>query len=511
MSIKTQAAKNVGSGWLSLLVHLAVGFFLSPFILHKLGDDAFGLWVLILSLTGYYGLLDFGIRSSIVRYVARFNATRDEDQLARFFNTTMATYTIVAVLVLLITGVGCFYLDVLFRIPPQFLRTARLLFLIMGAEFALSFPLSVFPGVLQGLQKFSWQNLTQIAYTLARGLAIVIGLERGGGLLTLAAIVVATDVLGHGVFVWMMYRIRPLPLSLRFVDRKTFRQMLAYSSAAFLILVAEKLRFQSDAVVIGIFLSPAAITYFSIGLKLAEYPTNILQSLAEIFTPISSHLDATGDLGRLRKLFLDGNRACAMTIFPLSAILIVLGKSIIEVWVGAKYLSSYSILLLLIIPKTLYLAQATSTKVLLGMGRHQTLAWVLLGEGGANLILSVVLLRHWGIVGVALGTAIPLACTSLFFLPRHLCRLLEIPLGTFLGRAYRLPLALSAPLLVVLVFVKQLFHAHGYGGLFLQVASGGIVYSLGLLWWFLTREPSGVELRARFAQIRCHAKAFPDR
>jgi O-antigen/teichoic acid export membrane protein len=64
-----------------------VGFFLSPFILHRLGDDAFSLWVLVFSLTGYYGLLDLGIRASIIRYVAKFAATEDEEQLARFLST----------------------------------------------------------------------------------------------------------------------------------------------------------------------------------------------------------------------------------------------------------------------------------------------------------------------------------------------------------------------------------------------------------------------------------------
>ena len=104
MSLKVQAVKNVGATWLGLLVHAAVGFFLSPFILHKLGDEAFSLWVLVFALTGYYGLLDLGIRSSIVKYTAKFVATENEDQLARYLSTSFAFYVVVAVIVLLATG-----------------------------------------------------------------------------------------------------------------------------------------------------------------------------------------------------------------------------------------------------------------------------------------------------------------------------------------------------------------------------------------------------------------------
>lgn len=48
------------------------------------------------------------------------------------------------------------------------------------------------------------------------------------------------------------------------------------------------------------------------------------------------------------------------------------------------------------------------------MGRHRVLASVLLLEGAVNLLLSLFLVRRMGIIGVAWGTAIPLACTSLF-------------------------------------------------------------------------------------------------
>ena len=75
MSLKTRTLTNVLSSGGGLVVNIAVGFFLSPFVLHHLGDDAFGLWILIFSLTGYYGIFDFGIRSSLIRYVSKFQAT----------------------------------------------------------------------------------------------------------------------------------------------------------------------------------------------------------------------------------------------------------------------------------------------------------------------------------------------------------------------------------------------------------------------------------------------------
>src|SRR5258708_39421914 len=86
------------------------------------------------------------------------------------------------------------------------------------------------------------------------------------------------------------------------------------------------------------------------------------------------------------------NRACASIIFPITAILTILGKSVIEMWVGPKYVAtSYPVLLVLLYPTTLMLAQYSSGRILWGMAKHQTCAWVVLAEGSSKLIFRMIL------------------------------------------------------------------------------------------------------------------------
>ena len=54
--------RNIFSNWTGYLITILVGFFLAPFVLHHLGNTGYGVWTLVLSLTGYFGLLDLGIR-----------------------------------------------------------------------------------------------------------------------------------------------------------------------------------------------------------------------------------------------------------------------------------------------------------------------------------------------------------------------------------------------------------------------------------------------------------------
>ena len=145
---KLQIVKNVGSSWFGLGVNILVGVFLSPFILHRLGDAAFGIWVLIFSLTGYYGIFDFGIRSSIIRYVSKYTATKDLNEVSGLINTALFSYSCVGVLSLIITVVGCLYVDRVFHILPGLESTARWLLFIVGTSVALGFPLGLFGGCL---------------------------------------------------------------------------------------------------------------------------------------------------------------------------------------------------------------------------------------------------------------------------------------------------------------------------------------------------------------------------
>ena len=480
MSLRTEAVKNVTATWFGLAVQGIISFLLSPFILHRLGDEAFSIWILIFALTGYFGLLDLGIRSSIVRYTARFLARDARAELSKYLSTSLTFYGLVSVIVLCATGIAYFYLPSMFKIPVAMLGSARALLLLSGIGVALTFPLSVFTGALEGMQKFAWLQLTHLGITLLRAILIVLALENGGGLLEVGTITVVLNVISYLVFAVVAVRVLPVRLRFGVVNLSAIRTMGSYGFFATAILAAEKLRFQSDAMVIGVFLPATAITVFSIGAKLVEYASYPVKSMAQIFTPMTSEFHARDDFSRLQRVFVAGNRASALIVFPICVTLVMLGKSIITAWVGARYVSAYSVLILLIIPRSIYIAQSTSTKILLGMGLHRTLASILLLEGVANLLLSVLLARPLGVIGVALGTAIPLSMTGLLFLPHHLCGVLRMPLVTFVKRAYSLPALLCVPLGVTLWLASRQITLNSSFNVIVQAGIGGLVYGGGL-------------------------------
>ena len=477
--------KNVIANWLGLLTSITVGFFLTPFILHRLGDTAFGLWILMGTLGGYYGLLDLGIRNAVIRYVARYAASNDENELSGVISTSLFTYAGICLVLLVLTGMTAWKLEWLIHISAEWSHPAKLLLIIFGTGTALGFPLGVFGGVLEGLQRFTWTNGVQGITALVRAWLVVVTLEKGYGLLTVACITVALNVLSSALYIPLVYHFCPaLEVKWRHAGKGTLRILAVFGLVTFWVGIGITLRFQVDAVVIGAFLSVPAISMFSISSKLVSYASDFVQSMATVFTPMSSHFDAKGDGHQLRRILLIGNRYASFVVLPITLIFVIVGKTIIRVWVGSRYLPTYPVLVILILPLTLGLMQAASTKVLYGMARHQILARVFVVEGLANLLLSILLLRWFGIIGVALGTAIPMACTNVLFLPRHLCGLFGLRLREFLTSAYLYPILLNIPFGVVLLLADRFIRHKSYITLLIELTLGVTPYVIGLFIYF---------------------------
>jgi O-antigen/teichoic acid export membrane protein len=432
----------------------------------------------------------------VVRFVAKFWATKDAENLTQVINTSLFAYAGIGAVAMLLTVAGAFYIDHLFKIPSEFHSTARWLFLIVGASVAVGFPVGVFGGALEGLQRFYLVSYTNVASAFLRAAAIVLVLSRGHGLVVLALVTTLLPLLMSLVRAGIALSILRTPIGMRYVTWSTARLMANHSGLTFIILMSAQLRFQTDEIVIGTMLSTSAITFFSIGARIVDYATNVVLCIAQIFVPMSSQSEAQGDANGLRKIMIAGNRACAFVILPICASLIILGKSIIEVWVGARYIpQSYPVLVVLIVPFTLMLAQSASSRMLLGTSQHRVFGIVTLVEGAANVILSVLFIRPYGIFGDALGTAIPLTCTVVLFLPRHACRKFDLSIPTFLREAYALPLLISCPLVLALLLERRWFVPHRALPLALQLLIAWGIYGFCFFWIYRSKRAFQIDQR----------------
>src|SRR5262245_20664994 len=96
----TRVARNAVSNYARFFGNGVVSFLLTPLMVHVLGDRDYGLWVTVFSLTGYFGLVDQGLRPSLVRYVSKERAANDVDALSRTLTSALLLYSCAGFVVL---------------------------------------------------------------------------------------------------------------------------------------------------------------------------------------------------------------------------------------------------------------------------------------------------------------------------------------------------------------------------------------------------------------------------
>jgi len=442
----TTILRNIFSNWASYLVTAVVGFILAPFIVHSLGNTGYGLWTLVISLTGYFGMLDLGIRSSVGRFVARHIALNEEDQVNRIINTSFTLLAAGGMLALIGSIVIATYFFGVFKVEPQFVFAGKAALMILGLNIACTLPLGVFSAVLVGLERYDVIGATTIVGELLRAVLVMVFLKLGFGLVALALVTLFIGAAEYTVMALLVRSLyRPLRLGWRFVDLSTLKGLSSFGIFRFIWIVSNQVIFYSDSVVIGIYLGASAITHFAIAGSLVNYGRNLVSLLTDAFFPAATRMDAKDDLSGLQQLLILGTRISLLISLPLCLGFVFLGKQFIGLWMGKEYFSSAAILIVLTIPQFASMSLYVSTLVLTSMARHRVLAYLALAEGVTNLVLSVVLVRRIGLIGVAWGTVIPHLIITGLILPLYTMRTLRMNLADFLRGAYLRPVLCAIP------------------------------------------------------------------
>src|SRR5882672_3488569 len=69
-------ARNTAFNLLGRLVYLVGWTLVTPYMLHRLGAERFGLWSLLTVISGLYLTFDLGLSSALTKFVAEFHADR---------------------------------------------------------------------------------------------------------------------------------------------------------------------------------------------------------------------------------------------------------------------------------------------------------------------------------------------------------------------------------------------------------------------------------------------------
>src|ERR1700722_13619905 len=282
-------ARNVLFNWLGTIANMAVGFLLSPFVLHRLGNVAYGVWVLTVSVVGYLSLLDLGMQSSVLRFVSQGHTKQDHQGASEATSAALWVRLQISALALMLSAGMAVVFPHIFKIPPDLASDARKAIMLIGAATAVTMSLGVLGDVISALNRYDLQNYVNLVQTAIRVIGMVALLRRGYGIVAIAACELVAFSIGKLLQVWIAHRLYPeLRIRLAKPKRETLRKIWSYSSYTLLITIAVQLVYQTDNRVGGAFVSTAAVTFYAIANSLCRYVSQVINSMSSTFTPAAS-------------------------------------------------------------------------------------------------------------------------------------------------------------------------------------------------------------------------------
>jgi O-antigen/teichoic acid export membrane protein len=244
-----------------------------------------------------------------------------------------------------------------------------------------------------------------------------------------------------------------------------------------LIDLANKLNYATDSVVIGVFMSTAAVAIWAVAQRLIELTQRLTDQLNGALFPVVVDSATMGNVDRLKVVLLQGTRLSLAMVLPISTSLAVLAEPVVLLWVGPKFSQSVPIIHILAAVVTFRVGNATATTLLKGAGQHRLLALSNLGIGMSNLMLSVLLVQKYGLQGVAVGTLVPLSLISIFVLFPAACRRANVAIGHAFGTGVWPALWPTLFMLAFLVFTRRIMEQR-FISILLQATGAALIYSL---------------------------------
>lgn len=476
--------KNIASSWFALLVNIVVSFFLAPFVVHGLGNTYYGIWAITLQFTGYLYLLDFGVRDSVVRYTAKYSAQQKTAKLNRVLTTALVLYTPIFLLCVAVAFVAAWRFSYWFKIDPELADTTRVVVLLVGLTIAQTFIFNVFKGVVQGFHRLDIVNLFGVVVTLVRAALIVVAIQLGYGIVALSVIQLTLAIVsGLYTTVFSLFLLKRAGMQFHLVGmpwrrfKALARRVFGYSYYVFINNIGQKVVQTSDAVIIGIFMPVASVTFYAIAGSLVGYLRNLAVATSQVFAPLTSHYAALKQTAPIHHVLVRGSKLALFVSLPVIVAYTVLGREFIGLWMGAEYINlAGDVLIILAVAQIFSSPHFVISSVLHGLSLHRRLAYLRVGEALIKLVLSIVLVQPLGLVGVAIGTAIPHILMTAVVLPILVTRAVQLSLRRYFLDTYLGSCLAILPFIAGALYFREQMPASNLLVFFLQIATLLVVY-----------------------------------
>jgi len=401
-SLSYKTLKNVSYNFIGYAWPIIFSIFITPFVVHRLGLADYGVYVLINTIIGFLSLLDLGLASALIKYVAEYQASGNLAGLRKLLNSAHTLYFLIAFAGLLIFLIlGKFFLPS-FHITGETAQQIFLVFILAGLAFFVNTWGYVYAIIPAATQRYDIATKLSLAQLTFFNLGILVLVIMGFRLKAIMCLYLVSNILLIMGFRHYFHRLLPgIKLSLGW-DKEELKKSYSFGIFAALTNLASTSLFQLDRFLIPIFLGPALLTYYSLPGNVAQKVSGISGSLTQILFPLTSALSGSGQEARIGQIYRRTIRNLAVLAAAGASSCAFLAYPILLVWVGPQFAQhGWKILIILATTHFFLALYGPLTFCLLGLGKSRLLTYISTGLALVNVLFLILLVPQYGIEGAA--------------------------------------------------------------------------------------------------------------
>jgi O-antigen/teichoic acid export membrane protein len=394
-------ARNVGYNFAAQVWLLALAVVTTPIVVHELGIEAFGLYSLVLSLVGYFALLDLGFGVATVKFLSEFHGRADARSMQRVISNSVAVYLAVGVL-----GAAAIAALSLFagrlNLSPALTDVARGSLYVASVGFLVTMVLSAFTAIPNALQRMDLTNRRAIGFGTASSAGTVVLLLLGYGLVEVLALTVAVTAVAAGSLYGVSRRLLPSASFRPRCDREMLRVLGRFGALKFANQAATQTVYHLDKFLVAALVSVAAVAYYAVPVLIAQRLAALVGNVSSAFLPAASSLHGEGDERRFEELYFRATKVVATAVLPVASVVFFFSEPILRIWLGEDFAHEASLPLKVLTVGYALNALTTIPAVAAdSRNRPQVTTAFSVVSAVANVALSVALIPPFGIVGAS--------------------------------------------------------------------------------------------------------------
>ena len=429
------------------VVQFVINFWLSPFVVSRLGEEAYGFITLANNFTQYATLITVAINSMASRFISLEYNKGNIEKANSYFTSVFWTNVVLAVAILLLSSAVIFRLEKLINIEPALIADVKWTFAISFVNLMVSCLATCFTATTFATNRMDYHAFIQICSNCIRLFMTV------GPFLILVPHIyyVSFASLSAALFSFVLYILLQRKLIPEFSLHTTyfsFRNVLKLAKSGIWILVSNissLLLNGMDLLIANLYINQIAMSRLSISKQLPTAIGGLLGFLANIFAASFTTYVAENNKNALVEEIHFTCRVLGFFLTVPFAGLIVMGQDFFILWLPQNVYDIHAIkeiyiLMLLTLINVIINAYMYSIHSLfIAVDKVRVYAGMVFVSSIISIVVTIVLVKSTNLEAYAIAgtsTAV-LGFVNLILVPRYAEYLLELKPFAILKTIFR--------------------------------------------------------------------------